>query len=72
MRIIASGLETDERVIIKGLQRVRPGQKVEAEVAQATLATTVRKPVVKPRPLRTRQVATPAAATPERASARER
>jgi hypothetical protein len=58
MRIIASGLEAGERVIVKGLQRVRPGQKVEAEVAEATapaeapMPTTVRKPVTKsPRPV---------------------
>jgi RND family efflux transporter MFP subunit len=31
MRIIKSGLSAGERVIVKGLQRVRPGQAVEAE-----------------------------------------
>jgi RND family efflux transporter MFP subunit len=31
MRIVTNGLEPGERVIVKGLQRVRPGQKVEAE-----------------------------------------
>jgi RND family efflux transporter MFP subunit len=36
-RIIKSGLEAGERVIVKGLQRVKPGQKVEAEVAEAEL-----------------------------------
>jgi RND family efflux transporter MFP subunit len=36
-RIIKSGLEAGERVIVKGLQRVKPGQKVEAEVAEAKL-----------------------------------
>jgi RND family efflux transporter MFP subunit len=39
MRIVTSGLQAGERVIVKGLQRVRPGQKVEAEVAEAKLAT---------------------------------
>jgi RND family efflux transporter MFP subunit len=68
MRIVSSGLEAGERVIVKGLQRVRPGQKVEAEVAQATLPTTVRKPAFSSRPTKTRS----AAGTPERASARER
>lgn len=48
MRIIASGLEAGERVITKGLQRVKHGQKVEAEVAQATPPTTVNKPVTSP------------------------
>jgi len=31
MRIVTSGLQAGEQVIVKGLQRVRPGQKVEAE-----------------------------------------
>ena len=31
MRIVTSGLKVGENVIVKGLQRVRPGQKVEAE-----------------------------------------
>ena len=34
MRIIKSGLTPGDRVIVKGLQRVKPGQKVEAEVEQ--------------------------------------
>jgi RND family efflux transporter MFP subunit len=72
MRIIASGLEAGERVIVKGLQRVRPGQKVEAEVAQMAPPTTVRKPIVTTRPLRTSPVSSPAVRTPERGSARER
>jgi RND family efflux transporter MFP subunit len=36
-RIIKSGLKAGERVIVKGLQRVKPGQKVEAEAAEAEL-----------------------------------
>jgi RND family efflux transporter MFP subunit len=36
MRIVKSGLKADERVIVKGLQRVRPGQVVEAEVESPT------------------------------------
>lgn len=32
MRIIRSGLKEGDRVIVKGQQRVRPGQKVEAEM----------------------------------------
>lgn len=35
LRIVKSGLTAGERVIVKGLQRVKPGQKVEAEVAEA-------------------------------------
>jgi RND family efflux transporter MFP subunit len=38
MRIITRGLKAGEQIIVKGLQRVRPGQKVEAEVA-SSLAT---------------------------------
>jgi RND family efflux transporter MFP subunit len=40
MRIVTSGLQVDERVISKGLQRVRPGQKVEAELEQSSPADT--------------------------------
>jgi RND family efflux transporter MFP subunit len=47
MRIVTSGLKAGEQVIVKGLQRVRPGQKVDPEVVEATLPpTTTRKPVV--------------------------
>lgn len=35
MRIITSGLQAGEQVIVKGLQRVKPGQKVEAEQVAA-------------------------------------
>lgn len=38
LRIITSGLEAGEQVIIKGLQRVRPGQKVDAEAEVAKIA----------------------------------
>jgi RND family efflux transporter MFP subunit len=38
LRIITSGLEAGERVIVKGLQRVRPGQKVDAESEVAKVA----------------------------------
>jgi RND family efflux transporter MFP subunit len=42
LRIVTSGLQAGERVIVKGLQRVRPGQKVEAEVEVAKIAATAR------------------------------
>jgi RND family efflux transporter MFP subunit len=46
MRIVKSGLEAGEKVIVKGLQRVKPRQKVDAEEAPAEPpTTTVRKPV---------------------------
>jgi hypothetical protein len=46
MRIITSGLKAGEHVITKGLQRVKPGQKVEAELVATTAPkTTVRRPV---------------------------
>jgi RND family efflux transporter MFP subunit len=44
LRIITSGLEVGERVIVKGLQRVRPGQKVDAAVEDSPAVTT-HKPV---------------------------
>jgi multidrug efflux system membrane fusion protein len=34
MRIVTAGLKAGERVIVKGAQRVRSGQRVEAELAQ--------------------------------------
>jgi RND family efflux transporter MFP subunit len=49
LRIVKSGVEAGEKVIVKGLQRVKPGQKVDAEEAPATAPpTTVRKPVAEP------------------------
>jgi RND family efflux transporter MFP subunit len=46
MRIVTSGLQAGEQVIVKGLQRVRPGQKVEPEVEKTgSPTTTVHKPV---------------------------
>ena len=50
MRIITKGLEAGERVIVKGLQRVKPGQKVEADLVAAAAPgpvtpTTMHKPV---------------------------
>jgi RND family efflux transporter MFP subunit len=46
MRIISSGLKPGERVIVKGLQRVRPGQKVEATLESNKIATNLnREPV---------------------------
>jgi len=55
MRIITSGLAAGDRVIVKGLQRVKPGQKVEPELAQVDpTATTLRKPVLPSGPVRTR------------------
>lgn len=39
MRVITAGLKSGEQVIVKGLQRVKPGQKVEAELAATAPAT---------------------------------
>ncbi|WP_202921537.1 efflux RND transporter periplasmic adaptor subunit [Anatilimnocola aggregata] len=36
MRIVTAGLKAGEHVIVKGLQRVKPGQKVDAELIAAT------------------------------------
>jgi RND family efflux transporter MFP subunit len=38
MRIITAGLKAGERIIVKGLQRVRPNQKVEIEEEQTKVA----------------------------------
>lgn len=46
LRVVTAGLKAGERVIAKGLQRVRPGQKVEPVVATA-VATAAEKPVAK-------------------------
>jgi hypothetical protein len=71
MRIITSGLKAGEHVIVKGLQRVKPGQTVEAELAAAPEPppTTVRKPVSprapkpEPTPAETKPALTPPAET---------
>ncbi|MFN0196007.1 MAG: efflux RND transporter periplasmic adaptor subunit [Planctomycetaceae bacterium] len=41
LRIVKSGVQSGEQVIVKGLQRVRPGQKVEAEVEKQPAAVSV-------------------------------
>jgi len=82
MRIITSGLKAGEHVITKGLQRVRPGQKVDPELAATTAPkTTVRKPATpgpaaKPSPAESEPTpgpveTAPATSTPRR-SAQER
>lgn len=43
LRIISDGLQAGEQVIVKGLQRVRAGQKVEAESEQPKVAFSVRR-----------------------------
>jgi len=55
MRIVTDGLEAGDRIIVKGLQRVKPGQKVEAELeqVQATEAMT-RKTAPQAAPMRPR------------------
>jgi|HubBroStandDraft_6_1064221.scaffolds.fasta_scaffold46585_2 RND family efflux transporter MFP subunit len=40
MRVIEGGLKKNERVVVKGLQRVRPGAKVEAELAPMPTGTS--------------------------------
>jgi RND family efflux transporter MFP subunit len=73
MRIITDGLQVGDRVITKGLQRVKPGQKVEAEVVEAEPAkTTARKPVVRPLPSRTRPVSLPQPVSQPRTRSQER
>jgi RND family efflux transporter MFP subunit len=38
LRVVSEGLKPDERVVIKGMQRVRPGVKVEPEEGKITPA----------------------------------
>jgi RND family efflux transporter MFP subunit len=64
MRIITTGLQAGDHVIVKGLQRVKPGQKVEAElVATKPSSTSVQKPVTPPA-AETKPDLTPAEASP--------
>ncbi|MCI0361322.1 MAG: efflux RND transporter periplasmic adaptor subunit [Planctomycetaceae bacterium] len=78
MRIITAGLKSGEQVVVKGLQRVKPGQKVEPELVQATLPpTTVRKPVTQLPPSEAQSVVpqpleSPAAVPPPRRTPKER
>ncbi len=44
LRIVKSGLAAGDRVIVKGIQRVRPGQKVEAESEPAPAAEATSTP----------------------------
>ena len=44
MRVIEGGLSKHEKVVVKGLQRVRPGAKVEPELAPMPTRTAIRKP----------------------------
>jgi RND family efflux transporter MFP subunit len=60
LRIVTAGVQAGERVIVKGLQRVRPGQKVEAEnavpkIAAATSATPKTSTPVAARPTAAQQ-----------------
>ena len=73
MRIIAEGLQEGEKVIVKGLQRVKPGQKVEAELAQVDATPkTLRKPVVSALPIRQQPVTKPSAGSQPKRTIRER
>jgi multidrug efflux pump subunit AcrA (membrane-fusion protein) len=40
-RVVRDGLHAGDRVIVNGLQRVRPGMTVVAELAQPPAGTTV-------------------------------
>jgi RND family efflux transporter MFP subunit len=73
MRIITSGLKAGENVIVKGLQRVKPGQKVEAEVASATSQpTTVKRPITRPLPMQPRPAQQPPSNPQPRRTMQER
>lgn len=76
LRIVTGGLKAGEQVIVKGLQRVRPGQRVEPELVEFTLPpTTVHKPVTPAadsRPVATEPPAPPATSDEPRGTSRER
>ena len=38
LRVVASGLEADDRVVVNGLMRVRPGAKVTPQQSTAAAA----------------------------------
>ncbi|MDZ4821537.1 MAG: efflux RND transporter periplasmic adaptor subunit [Planctomycetota bacterium] len=63
MRIITSGLKAGEAVIVNGVQRVRPGQKVQATVMEPTLPKSSIEKVADELPPRETQT-TPGAASP--------
>jgi RND family efflux transporter MFP subunit len=65
MRIVTEGIEAGDRIIVKGLQRVKPGQKVEAELApiDATEAMT-RRTAPQAAPMRPRPPAAPPKSQP--------
>lgn len=66
LRIITAGLSAGEQVIVKGLQRVKPGQKVDAESVVTELPpTTVHKPVTPIEEEPSEAETKPALATPE-------
>jgi len=48
LRIVKSGLSAGDRVIVKGQQRVRPGQKVEAELQEPTASAEPTPTAAKP------------------------
>jgi len=50
MRVIEGGLTKNERVVVKGLQRVRPGVKVVTELAPMPTGTSQTKPAQPARP----------------------
>lgn len=41
LRIVRSGLAKDDTIVVKGLQRVRPGQAVDPEVAPMATEQTL-------------------------------
>jgi RND family efflux transporter MFP subunit len=77
LRIVTGGLKAGEQVIVKGLQRVRPGQRVEPELVEITLPPTkVHKPVTPAaadsRPVATEPPAPSATSDEPRSTSRER
>ena len=66
LRVITKGLAPGERVVVSGLQRIRPGAKVEPKLADATLRAPAPTPTAAPRTIPT--AAAPAPTAPAAAS----
>ncbi|HEX8667593.1 MAG TPA: efflux RND transporter periplasmic adaptor subunit [Allosphingosinicella sp.] len=65
LRVIRSGLGPNERVIISGLQRARPGQKVKPQPGRIPVGGGP-EPAATPQPSAPSSIATPVGATPAR------
>jgi hypothetical protein len=59
MRVIESGISANDRVVVNGLQRIRPGIKVQPTLAEKAAGTAATAPKPQPTPAATKVSATP-------------